>query len=161
DSITDFLAISYSSTDYVGHNWGVNSKEIQDTYMRLDLDLERLLKSLDDKVGVGEYTVFLTADHAAVQVPAYLKDNKVPAGYLDFDDVHEKLNDYIRYTYGATKIISNISNDQVFLDHKALKNLDMDIVEIQNNLARELMRHYNNIYKVYIVDKMVKDVYIK
>lgn len=161
DSITDFLAISYSSTDYVGHNWGVNSKEIQDTYMRLDLDLERLLKSLDDKVGVGEYTVFLTADHAAVQVPAYLKDNKVPAGYLDFDDVHEKLNDYIRYTYGATKIISNISNDQVFLDHKALKNLDMDIVEIQNNLARELMRHDNNIYKVYIADQMWKDDYTK
>ena len=72
DDITDVLTVSFSCTDYVGHNFGVNSKEIEDTYLRLDLDLERLFKSLDDQVGKGNYTVFLTADHAAVNVPAYL-----------------------------------------------------------------------------------------
>ena len=83
DDYTDVLAISYSSTDYIGHNFGVNSKEVQDTYLRLDLELERLLKGLDDKVGKGNYTVFLTSDHGAVNVPAYLKSLKIPAGYLD------------------------------------------------------------------------------
>ena len=50
DDITDVLTVSYSSTDYVGHNFGVNSKEIEDTYLRLDLELERLFKALDAEV---------------------------------------------------------------------------------------------------------------
>lgn len=160
DSITDFLAISYSSTDYVGHNWGVNSKEIQDTYMRLDLDVERLLKKLDDKVGVGEYTVFLTADHAAIHVPAFLKDQKIPASYLDFDNIKNSLNDYLKYNFGSAEIIKNISNDQIFLDHRVVGNLDMDLVEVQSLIARELLR-YNSIYKVYTADQMWRNDYTK
>ncbi|HLT51599.1 MAG TPA: alkaline phosphatase PafA, partial [Arenibacter sp.] len=160
DDITDFLAISYSSTDYVGHNWGVNSKEVQDTYMRLDQDLERLLKKLDDKVGMGEYTVFLTADHAGVHVPAYLKDNKVPAAYLDFDSIKNSLDDYLRYTFGSAELIKDISNDQIFLDHKVIKNLDMDLVEVQNVIARELMGH-NSIYMVYTANQMWQNNFTK
>ena len=86
DNITDVLTVSFSSTDYVGHNFGVNSKEIEDTYLRLDKDLERLFGTLDQKVGKGEYTVFLTADHGAVHVPSYLKSVKIPAGYFNKDD---------------------------------------------------------------------------
>lgn len=71
DTNTDVLTVSFSSTDYVGHNFGVNSKEIEDTYIRLDKDLERFFKALDEKVGKENYTVFLTADHAAIDVPAY------------------------------------------------------------------------------------------
>ncbi|NNL82615.1 MAG: alkaline phosphatase family protein, partial [Winogradskyella sp.] len=73
DDITDVLNVSYSSTDYVGHNFGVNSKEVEDTYIRLDKDLERLFNYLDENVGDGEYTVFLTSDHGAVNVPSYLQ----------------------------------------------------------------------------------------
>ncbi|MDD3356889.1 MAG: alkaline phosphatase family protein, partial [Dysgonamonadaceae bacterium] len=67
---TDFLTLSYSSTDYVGHNFGVNSKEIQDTYLRLDKNIADFLRFLDEKVGKDQYIVFLTADHAGVEVPA-------------------------------------------------------------------------------------------
>ncbi len=94
DDDTDFLAISFSSTDYVGHNYGVNSKEIQDTYLRLDADLERLFNALDKKVGEGEYTVFLSADHGAVEVPAYLKDMKIPAGYVDYSTVKDRFSNF-------------------------------------------------------------------
>ena len=75
---TDFLTLSYSSTDYVGHNFGVNSKEIEDTYLRLDKNLADLLQFLDQTVGKDNYIVFLTADHAAVEVPAYLESVKIP-----------------------------------------------------------------------------------
>ena len=80
DEFTDVLTVSYSSTDYVGHKFGVNSKEIQDTYIRLDNELERFLNFLDKELGQGNYTLFLTADHGAVDVPQYLRDNKIPAG---------------------------------------------------------------------------------
>src|SRR5690606_18671826 len=73
DEFTDFLTLSYSSTDYIGHNFGVNSKEVQDAYLRLDQDLARLLSYLDEKVGEGKYTIFLTSDHGGGDVPAYMK----------------------------------------------------------------------------------------
>lgn len=153
DSITDFLALSFSSTDYVGHFFGVNSKEVEDTYIRLDLDLARLLSSLDEKVGEGEYTVFLTADHAALDVPAYLKDSKIPAGYIDMKGLREKLGEYLQYKYGTTDMVRNISNNQVFLDHKILANLDIDLKEAQEDIARELLSH-DGIGRTYTAQQM-------
>ena len=139
DEITDFLAISYSSTDYVGHWFGVNSKEIQDTYIRLDRDLERIFKYLDTKVGKGEYTVFLTADHGAINVPAYLEDQKIPAGYLNKSEMQSNLAEFIKYRYGSTDLIKNYSNNQLFLDHKVIQNLDLSLQEVQETLANELL----------------------
>ncbi len=158
DSNTDFLAISYSSTDYVGHKYGVNSKEIQDTYMRLDQDLERLLKALDKQVGEGEYTVFLTADHGAVDVPAYLKDQKIPAGYIDWSSANNDLREFLQFTYGANGIIKNFSNNQYFLDHTVIKNLELSLKEVQESIANELLR-YIGIDQVYTANQMWQNNY--
>ncbi|MBL7984341.1 MAG: alkaline phosphatase family protein [Flavobacteriales bacterium] len=92
DDITDLLALSYSSTDILGHKMGPRSLEIEDMYIRLDLELARLLTELDKSVGAGRYTVFLTADHGAVDVPAYLRDLKGSAGYLDPRAVQQRLH---------------------------------------------------------------------
>ena len=153
DDHIDFLAISYSSTDYVGHKYGVNSKEIQDTYLRLDQDLERLLTTLDTQVGAGQYTVFLTADHGAINVPAYLKDQKIPAGYMDMDAVKKEFNDFLKYKYGTTDLVKNISNYQVFLDRKIINNLDMELDDVQEEIAMELQR-YDAIDKVFTGHQM-------
>lgn len=158
DEVTDFLAISFSSTDYVGHKFGVNSKEVQDTYLRLDADLERLLNTLDTKVGEGEYTVFLTADHAAIDVPSYLKDKKIPAGYVDFDQIKEKLNTFLNYSYGTVDIVKNISNGQIFLDHKIVKNLDIDLGDVQEEIAQELLS-YEFVDRVYTANQMKQNNY--
>lgn len=158
DMITDFLAISYSSTDYVGHRFGVDSKEVQDTYLQLDKDLERLFSSLDKKVGKGEYTVFLAADHGAVPVPSYLRDKRVPAGYFDGKGMQEKLNEFVKFTYGTTDLIKNISNYQIFLDHDVIKNLDMDVKEVQENLATEILA-YDGIDRTYTGYQMWQNNY--
>ena len=91
DEITDFLCISFSAPDAVGHRVGPNAVEIEDTYLRLDKNIEDLLKNLDQQVGAGNYTLFLTADHAVADVPQYLKDNKVPAGYFNESNLLEGL----------------------------------------------------------------------
>jgi predicted AlkP superfamily pyrophosphatase or phosphodiesterase len=83
DSITDLLAVSYSSPDILGHRMGPRAVEMEDMYLRLDQELARLLNELDKCVGKGRYTVFLTADHGAVDVPKLLKDRKASAGYVD------------------------------------------------------------------------------
>jgi predicted AlkP superfamily pyrophosphatase or phosphodiesterase len=160
DTDTDFLAISYSSTDYIGHKFGVNSKEIQDTYLRLDLDLQRLLNTLDSKVGAGKYTVFLTADHGAINVPAYLKDQKIPAGYLNNKETRTKFNEFLTYTYGTTDLIKNVSNNQVFFDRKVINNLDMDLEDVQEEIALELLS-YGDMNKAYTGYQMWKNEYTR
>lgn len=87
DSITDLLAISYSSTDILGHKMGPRALEVEDMYIRLDQEIARLLNELDKQVGKGRYTLFLTADHGAIDVPAYLKDLKGSAGYVAAKDL--------------------------------------------------------------------------
>ncbi|MCM4170488.1 alkaline phosphatase family protein [Arenibacter sp. TNZ] len=160
DSITDFLAISFSSTDYVGHKWGVNSKEVEDTYLRLDKDLARLFSRLDQKVGSGEYTVFLTADHAAIDVPAYLRDQKLPAAALASDNFNNRLSEYLKYTFGTTDILKNTSNNQLFLDYKVIKGLDLEIAEVEEAIALELIQ-YDGIYNVFTANQMWQNQYTR
>ncbi|WP_431123226.1 alkaline phosphatase PafA [Flagellimonas flava] len=160
DAITDFLAISFSSTDYVGHKFGVNSKEIQDTYLRLDQELARLFNTLDAKVGAGQYTVFLTADHGAINVPAYLRDEQVPANYLDMDALKSRFTEFLKYKYGTTDVVKNISNYQVFLDHKVIHNLDIDLDDAQEEIAMELLG-YGQVNQVYTASQMWQNEYTR
>lgn len=158
DAITDFFAVSFSSTDYVGHMFGVNSVEVQDTYLRLDLDLTRMLNALDNKVGKGNYTVFLTADHGAIHVPAFLKDKKIPAGYLNFGTLKTRFNEFLKYKYGTTDIVKAISNYQIFLDNKVIDNLDMDLGKAQEEIAFEILR-YGAIDKVFTGTQLWQNSY--
>jgi predicted AlkP superfamily pyrophosphatase or phosphodiesterase len=134
DQVPDFLAISYSSTDILGHATGPRSVELEDMYMRLDKNIEDLLKTLDKEIGAGLYTVFLTADHAVADVPQYLKDNKVPAGYFNEEYAKAKLNEYLGSLYPGKNLVERISNEQVFLNHAAFdgdartSGLDMFVV---------------------------------
>ena len=158
DEDTDFLAISYSSTDYIGHKFGVNSKEVQDTYVWLDRDIENLLNALDEKVGQGAYTVFLTSDHGAVHVPAYLADQKIPAGYTSSSGLLTQLNGFLRLRYGNTEIIENISNNQIFLNRSLIKNLDMDLAKVQEEIALETLS-YPSVHQVYTAHQMMSNDY--
>ncbi|WP_298525562.1 alkaline phosphatase PafA [uncultured Christiangramia sp.] len=140
DNVTDVLTLSFSSTDYVGHNFGVNSKEIQDTYMRLDQNIADVLQYLDAEVGAGEYVVFLTADHGGVDVPAYLKSKKVPAGYYDELTMKEKLNKFSSETFKNDSLIKNISNSQIFLNYDELLAEDLSLEEVTSKMSHFLLK---------------------
>ena len=110
NTVTDFLAVSISSTDYVGHSFGPNSIEIEDTYLRLDKDIESFLNYLDKTVGKGNYTLFLSADHGVAHVPAFLKEHKIPAGTFDDADILKELNQKIEEKF-AVKTASKNSDE--------------------------------------------------
>ncbi len=113
---TDFLTISYSTTDAIGHATGPNSVEIEDVYLRLDKNIEDILKRLDEKVGEGNYVVFITADHAVSDVAQYLKDNRIPAGYFSGAFVESGLKEYLKKYFPDRDLIEKISNDQIFFN---------------------------------------------
>lgn len=153
DEITDFLTISYSATDYIGHNFGVNSKEVEDAYLRLDESIGTLLDSLDAQVGKGNYTVFFTADHSAIDVPAYLESKKIPAGYVSNRGIRDDLEAFLGSEYGNTNFIANISNNQVFLDREVLRKNNIDARELQAVIKQYLLS-YDHIYKVYTREQL-------
>ena len=145
-NFTDFLAISYSSTDYVGHQFGTNAKELEDTYIRLDKDLERLLQFLDHKVGANNYTLFLTADHAAVQVPSYLNSVKIPAGYFNAKAFKTYVNNITLSYFNSAELVENISNYQLFLDKEKIKSLGLNTHTVAQTIADEIV-NFNQVYK--------------
>jgi predicted AlkP superfamily pyrophosphatase or phosphodiesterase len=118
DEIPDFLTISFSCPDLIGHSMGPNSIEVEDTYIRLDRNIADLLNELDKKIGKGRYTVFLTADHGVAEVPQYLIDSSIPAGYVKSAAVESGLNEFLLKYFPGKKIIEKISNDQVFLNQE-------------------------------------------
>ncbi|HCL82356.1 MAG TPA: alkaline phosphatase family protein [Chitinophagaceae bacterium] len=125
---TDFLAINCASTDYVGHVFGPNSIEIEDTYLRLDLDLASFLSALDAKIGRGQYVVFLTADHGAAHAVNYSQENRMPADFYSATDILSNLDQLIAQKYGLSKAIRSAGNYQINfdLDKIAAANADLE-----------------------------------
>ncbi len=144
---TDFLAISYSSTDYVGHKYGVDSKEIEDTYIRMDKEIERLLDFLDNEIGKKNYTLFLTADHAVAQTPNYLNSLNIPGGYFDMKEFTKFTKNLVREKYNSEQLIEKVSNYQIFLNKTELKKLNLKSKDVENFLVEELIL-FDNVYKV-------------
>ncbi len=133
DSIADFLTISYSSTDYIGHAFGPNSIEIEDTYLRLDIELGEFVNFLDAQVGKGQYLLFLTSDHGAAHVPHFLQANKLPGDYLNMEQMLEALNDALVMEFAVQDLVLTIVNNQIVLDEKIIaENRKLNQQEIEN-----------------------------
>jgi predicted AlkP superfamily pyrophosphatase or phosphodiesterase len=135
DEITDFLAISYSSTDYVGHQFGTHAIETEDTYLRLDLELKRLFDYLNKNIGKGKFMVFLTADHGAVPSPPYLEDNKIHTGGFQSTAYTTQLKDYLKKELGEGKWISYYLDQQVYLDREFIRSKKMDLNMVQDKVV--------------------------
>ena len=136
---TDFITISFSSTDYIGHAYGPNSIEVEDTYLRLDKDISELLDFLNARFGKNNVLLFLTADHGGMQIPAYLKSLHIPAGYVNEIQMKDTLKHYLTNQYGAPLVAMYI-NQQVYLDHKEIEAKKLDIADVQEKAAAFLRR---------------------
>lgn len=140
DNITDFLAISFSSPDYVGHSFGPNSVEVEDTYLRFDKELGEFLNFLDTKVGKNEYLVFISADHGAAHVPQFLKDNKIPAGSFSYRAI-DSLNRSLQEKFGHEKLVTGLYNYQLYLNHQAIKDANLNKEEVKEWIIENITRH--------------------
>jgi predicted AlkP superfamily pyrophosphatase or phosphodiesterase len=85
DAITAYLSVSFSATDYVGHVFGPSSLEGEDNILQVDRRIEELLAYVDEKIGLENTLVVLSADHGGPDSPGYLNSLGIPAGYVDPD----------------------------------------------------------------------------
>lgn len=148
-SETDFLAVSFSSPDYIGHRFGINAIEVEDTYLRLDQTIAEFLSYLDNKVGKGEYTVFLSADHGAAHNPFYLMEQKIPAGAWPGNELRTDLNNVLEGIYKMKNLVISFSNYQVHLNNQLIANNNLNEEDIRRDCVKFLQ---NKTGIAYVVD---------
>lgn len=136
DDETDLLAVSCSSTDYIGHQVGTHAVETEDTYLRLDKAIADFLSYLDTKVGKGNYLVFLSADHGAMNNARFLQDRRIPAGNWDDGVAAKKLNEMIAKEFPNTSdLVKTVMNYQVFFNREVIKNQHLDFAKIKQTVV--------------------------
>ena len=128
---TDFLTVNCASTDYVGHKYGPNSIEVEDTYLRLDKDFAAFFRFLDEKVGKGNYLLFLTADHGAAHAIGFMQEHRIPADFIVSTKINGPLNEFLTGKFGVGKLVSSSINYHLGFDlNKISKNkLDYEAVK--------------------------------
>lgn len=139
DDITDFLCVSFSSTDYVGHAFGPNSVEIEDTYLRLDRDMADILSTLDAQVGAGNYLVFLSADHGVADIPGFSQSLRIPAGIFNLSGAVSTAKATLKAAFGEGDFIRAQDNYQLYLDHALLKSKNLTVAQVTEVLQPALM----------------------
>lgn len=137
---TDFLTVSFSSPDYVGHAFGPNSIEVEDTYLRLDKDIAEILTSLDNNLGKGNYLVFLSADHGVADVPGFAQSQKLPAGVLDGSISSKEVKAALKNAFGEGDFIRAEDNSQFYLNDSLLRSKKLTYTQIHAVVRETLLK---------------------
>ena len=160
DDITDFLSVSFSSTDYVGHIFGPSSLESEDNLFRLDRTLAKLFNFVDKRIGLENTLIVLSADHGGVDAPGHLKEYGIDAGYFDIDQVDTlRIKKVVEKEFGLTnKLVSGYFHPYVYLDKKAISEHKLDIDAVSRVLASELRKEKGVAYAIASVDLLEGNV---
>lgn len=153
DNQTDMLLVSFSTPDIAGHAFGPYSVEIQDIYLRLDIEIERLLNELDKEIGKRDYVFFVTADHAVVPVPQHLVDQKLPGGYFYLADRLNSLKQLVIQKFGSDLIIGE-DNLNIYINRSKVDSLALDLRTIQLFIADHI-RNWEGVKAVFTADELV------
>jgi predicted AlkP superfamily pyrophosphatase or phosphodiesterase len=140
DDLTDYISVCYSSTDYIGHRFGPSSYESADALLRLDKDIESLLKYLTDSIGKRNVLVYFTSSHGISEIPAILENNRIPAGYFRQNQALQLLRSYLNAVYGEGDWVKGYSEKQIFLNRTLIEDAKIPLEEVQKKVARFLVQ---------------------
>jgi predicted AlkP superfamily pyrophosphatase or phosphodiesterase len=152
DETPDFLSLSYSSTDILGHAYGPYSHEVEDMYLRLDKDLARLISYLEKNIGKDNFVLFLTADHAVLPVPQMLIDMKLPGGYFYINKVESKLKEDV-LSYFKCDFIQKIINNNIYLNRELIEKNGIDY-HVALQFIKQKVEEWKHVFSVYTSDEI-------
>jgi len=139
---TDFLAVSFSATDYVGHLFGPSSLEAEDNILRLDRLLASFFRYLDEEIGLDRVLIVLSADHGGPEAPEYAQSIGIDAGRFPFD-YFKKPNEItaaLKKRYGRSDFILGHNHPYLYLDDAAIAHAHADRGEVERFIAAEAMK---------------------
>lgn len=154
DEYPDLLSVSFSATDYIGHKFGPNSIEIEDSYLRVDKDIAELLEYLDKNIGIENYLIFLTADHGICSNPEYLKSKGIPAGTFFTKAILDSVNKYLERTYNKKNLALYFLNQQIYFDQKLINESGLDLLEISKNTVEYISKNIDGVENVYTYEDL-------
>jgi predicted AlkP superfamily pyrophosphatase or phosphodiesterase len=157
-SNTDFLAISYCASDYVGHAYGPNSVEVEDLYVKLDSLIANMISFLDSKVGKGKYILFLTADHAVVPSPDYEMEKRIPGGWLNPEIVKDSLMSFTEREFHNKKLIEIFSNLQIYFSRRVIKDLNLNLSNLESVYVNYLRDNFPLVTQIFKRDDLEKQI---
>lgn len=142
DDITDYLSISFSATDYVGHLFGPSSLEAEDNILRLDRSLAALFEFIDQQVGLDQTLIVLSADHGGPDTPGYLAGLKIPAGYIDPDSWNkEAAIERVKQQFGISgDLIEKYDHPYLNLSPEVLSDASINRLDLEKAVVQELMK---------------------
>jgi predicted AlkP superfamily pyrophosphatase or phosphodiesterase len=123
---TDFLGVSFSALDLVGHDFGPRSHEVQDVLARLDQTIGQLLTHLDRTVGTGNYVVALSADHGVSPIPEQVAAQGLNGGRLPVASVVQGTQKALEAAFGPGTYPVRLSNSDLYLDPATVDRLRRD-----------------------------------
>lgn len=136
---TDFLCISFSSTDIAGHSFGPFSVENQDMYVRLDKEIADLIDFLDKEIGKENYLLFLTADHGVADIAGFSQKHKIPAGLASEKQHLQIIQDALEKKFGQGKWILYVENQQLYLNRSLIEQKKLSVKEIYETIRTALL----------------------
>jgi predicted AlkP superfamily pyrophosphatase or phosphodiesterase len=154
DEVPDYLSISFSSTDYVGHIFGPASLESEDNLLRLDKTLSELLAFVDRQIGLENTLVVLSADHGAAEAPAQLNEFGIDARVFEPDKLDkEEAIETVKAKYGiAQELIARFEHPYAYLNHDVLRERGLDADEVSRTIASVLTTFDGVAYAVPSID---------
>jgi len=139
DDMVDLLCMSFSATDYVGHQFGIHSKETQDCYLRLDQQISDFLLYMDTKFGKDNYLIFLSADHGGTPTPSYIIKEKGAGGYWKSEQLEYYVESELVKKYGPGDWIINESNQNIFFNRELMATNKLNLKEVQYEVANMIL----------------------
>ena len=142
DDTTDYLSVSFSSTDYVGHIFGPSSLEAEDNILRLDRTLADLLDFVDKKVGIENTLIVLSSDHGGSDAPGYLNSLSIPAGYIKPDTWDkEAAIGRLKAHFGIEgEIFETYAHPYLYFSTEVLENDGVDKEALEAAVVQELSK---------------------
>jgi Type I phosphodiesterase / nucleotide pyrophosphatase len=142
DEITDYLSVSFSSTDYVGHLFSPSSLEAEDNQLRLDRTLANLFAYVDESIGLKNVLVVLSADHGGPEAPDHLNALGIPAKYVSPEKWEkEPAIASLKQQFGlGRELIEAYRHPYVYLNRDAIREKGLDQAVVEKAVAEELMK---------------------
>lgn len=140
---TDYLAVSFSANDYVIHMYGPTSLEAEDNLIRLDKTITKLLKNVDEHVGLENTLIVLSADHGAPEAPAVVNalGAQQPALFDQKKLISPQLLTRLKTEFGLGEdAIRLYAQPYIYLNHDVIKKKGASLEEVQKTVAKELLK---------------------
>ena len=141
--VPDYLAVSFSATDYVGHLFGASSLEMEDNIAHLDRTLADLFSFIDQEVGLDKTLIVLSADHGQPEVPGFMHEMGVKhADYFDTDALDKTpAIEALKQKFGlGSELIEAFFQPYIYLNHDLIAQNGLDRGEVEEALVAELVK---------------------